>query len=90
MSWSSVNAPSRVRASESCRLLKLKILTLMAEVHIKGMISVSPGLFCSCSLPFVAKIPTYPHSSLPLWSCFSGLIRCCFIGLNPNFAPKKT
>ena len=36
----------------------------IAEVHIKGRISVTPDPFCSCSLPFVAKTPMYSSSPL--------------------------
>ena len=50
--------------SELQGLWKFRIRALIAEVHIKGMISVSPDFFCSCCLPFVAKTPVYPSSPL--------------------------
>ena len=40
------------------RLWKHRILALMAELHSKGIISVSPGLFCSYYLSFVPTAPT--------------------------------
>jgi len=46
----------------------------IAEMHIKGRISVGPDLFCSCYLPFVAKTPIYPSSPLASSELvFSGL-----------------
>ena len=55
-----MQSPPRVTAGEFYR-----ILALIAEVHIKGMISKSPGLFCGGSLASVPKTPIYPSSSLP-------------------------
>ena len=38
---------------------------MRAEAPIKGMMVVSPDLFCSCSMSLAAKTPTDPSSSLP-------------------------
>ena len=47
-------------------------------------------IFCSYYLPFVAKSiylsPCPPH----LRTLCQGYLRCCFLGLSPNFAPNKT
>ena len=56
--------PSELRASGPFRLSNLRILIILAEVQIKGMASVSPGLFDSCYLPFLPKTPIDPGSPL--------------------------
>ena len=62
----------------------------VAEVHITGMISVSPDLFGSCYLPFVAKTPIYPkHTPCLLKAVSQGYLRCYLPSLSPNFAPNK-
>ena len=50
------------------------------EMHIKGMIWVSPGFFCSCSLPFVAKTPLYP--SFPLHLLLDQFLRATWDALS--------
>ena len=58
MSQSSENT-LRGRAIKPWGLRKLRILAPLAEVHIKGMISVRPDLFCSLYLPPFCKNSYY-------------------------------
>ena len=91
MSQSSVKAVTSMGESQwVMQAVKTGTLALIVEVHVKGMISVSPGLYCFCYLPFVAKIPICPSSSPPPQSDFSGLPEMISLsGLSPNFDPNK-
>ena len=65
MSWSSVNAVTSKGESQGVQpAVEAQDVALKAEVHIKEMISAKPRPLCSCSLPFVAKTPIHPSTSL--------------------------
>ena len=72
--------PPRVGACKSGRL------ALVAEVHIKGMISVSPGLSCSCYLPFVAN---NSYISILATPCLLGAGANPFLRLREMLSPGR-
>ena len=72
----------------SLRTMKTQDNGLIAEVLIKGMVSVSSDLFYSCYLSLLRKLLYILAPPLPPWSSFSGVPKMLSPGLKWPSLPQ--